>query len=229
MTPEPESRSLTDAERFDLLLRPEDWPEDPAAQAELAELLEVHLALSAHGEQISPSLKVASRFSSGGHSWLPAAATALLTLLPLGYAVHRVGSLRAESQSRARLETEAQRRGQDRLWAAFFQQSSDLLRQFERNPPSCERPGNPTQNRNAERELASALLDASRQLAAQGVAPLPEAENIRTNLHAWLTELSLEDGCMAPQRVKELQQYASTHKLEDETERLGRLLKDRDS
>lgn len=229
MTPAPDPRSLTDAERFDLFLRPEAWPEDPEAQAELAELLELHLALAAHAPKLAPELQPPSRVSDFGRAWLPAAAAALLTLLPLGYALHRIGSARSEAQSRVRLQTEAQRRGQDRLWAAFFQQSCDLLRQFERNPPACEQPGDPTENRNTERELASALLDASRQLAAQDSAPLPEAEYIRTNLHAWLTELSLEDGCMAPQRVKELQQYASTHKLEDETERLGRLLKERDS
>jgi len=36
-----EYRKMTDLQKFELLDRPEDWPEDSAAQSELAELLEL--------------------------------------------------------------------------------------------------------------------------------------------------------------------------------------------
>ena len=44
----PHLQNLDDARLLELLEHPELWPEDPATQAELAGLLELHLALSAH-------------------------------------------------------------------------------------------------------------------------------------------------------------------------------------
>ena len=58
---------------------------------------------------------------------------------------------------------------------------------------------------------------------------MPEAEQVRTSLHAWLTELSLEDVCLTPARAEELRQWAMGQKLEDEAERLGRRLRGEDS
>jgi len=229
MTPETNFHRMNDAERFDLLLRPEDWPEDPGQQAELAALLELHLALEAHGPDCAQECLPEPKVTWLRHAWLPAAAAAVITLLPAGLAVQHIGNLRTQAKERTRLETAAQQRGQGRLWAAFFQQSSQLLRQFEKNPPVCrDQALDRREDRNSEREFAQVLLQASHQLTAQG-APIPEAEDIRLNLHAWLTELSLEDGCIAPQRVEELRQYASIHKLEDETQRLGQLLQGRDN
>jgi hypothetical protein len=150
-----------------------------------------------------------------------AAAAALLALVPAFYAVQHTRYLQVQARDRAHIEAVAQRRGQERLWVAFFQQSSDLLKQFEKNPAVCSKE---REDRNPERELAMALLQYSHQLAAQA-APNPEAELARTNLHAWLTEFSLEDGCMEPERAAELRQWAATHNLEDESKRLGRLLK----
>ena len=76
------------------------------------------------------------------------------------------------------------KRGQDRLWAAFFQQSSTLIQDFSRSiPEACEKKN--TEDRAAEREVALALLQSSHGLAAQE-APAPEAEAVRADLHAWL-------------------------------------------
>ena len=198
-----------------------------ALQAELAELLELHLALCAHAEVAargearggagSGPAPVAWRFP-----WLMSAAAVLLVAVPLAYHAQNVRALAEMSFNQARIQDLAQKRGQDRLWAGFFQQSSTLIQDFRRHPQACDKdPDN--EDRLAERELAFALLQASHKLAAQG-APGPQAEGLRSDLHAWLMELSLEDGCLEPQRAKELRQWASAHNLEDEAERMGRLL-----
>lgn len=220
MKPEPETPLLSDQELFDLLERPELWPEDPQIQAHLADLLELHLALMSHGSEIQGLTQTTPRSRGFQSSWLMAAAAAFLALVPAIYAVQHTRYLKLQAQDRAHIEAVAQRRGQERLWVAFFQQSSDLLKQFENRPVLCSRE---REDRNPERELAIALLQASHQLASQG-APNPEAEVTRTNLHAWLTELSLEEGCMEPERAAELRQFAATHNLEDESKRLGHLL-----
>ena len=221
MKPEPETPSLSEQELFELLEKPELWPEDPQIQAQLADLLELHLALASHGSELQGSVRNVRRSWGFQSSWLMAAAALLLALLPALYAVRHTHYLQVQAQDRAHIEAVAQRRGQERLWVAFFQQSSDLLKQFEQQPQVCTKE---RENRNPERELAVALLQARHQLAAQG-APNPEAEVTRTNLHAWLTELSLEEGCMEPERAAELRQWAATHNLEDDSKRLGRLLK----
>ncbi len=53
MKPERDPQIQVDAERFDLLERPEHWPDDPAVQRQLAELLELHLALKAQGPSLT--------------------------------------------------------------------------------------------------------------------------------------------------------------------------------
>jgi len=210
-----EYRQLTDAQRFDLLERPEDWPEDPAAQEELAQLLELHLALPANAGELAGAL--APRRSSFA-PWLLAAAAALLAVVPTVYTVQRNRALHATVHA---IDLEAQHRAQDRLWSGFFTQSSGLIQDFQKNPRIC---GTQNEDRNSERETAAVLLQVSHQLAGQG-APVPEAEQVRKNLQSWLTELSLEDGCLSPARAEELRQWAMTHRLEDEAVRMGRLLR----
>jgi len=229
MNPDPETHALPDEQLFELLEHPESWPDDPAIQAQLADLLEVHLALQSHGSQlhINPSAPArveepAPRPWRHHSSWLLAAAAALAALVPALYAVQHTRTLQIQAQDRARIQAVAERRGQERLWAAFFQQSTDLLQKFDKQSLTCDRE---RENHNPERELAMALLDASHQLAAQG-APNPEAESVRANLHAWLMEVSLEDGCMEPQRVEELRKLAASRNLEDETQRLGLRLRE---
>jgi len=223
MNPETETRNAIEAERFELLEHPELWPEDPLVQAELAELLELHLALSAHGPELQQELRPRSTVRRLQSSWLLAAAATLMAVVPTIYALQHGRYLQRQAGDRARIEASAQRRAQGRLWGAFFQQSSDLIKRFDLNPPVCDKDH---EDRNEERVLAMALLEASRQLEAQG-APmaLPEAETARNELHFWLTELSLEDGCLSPERVQELRTLASAQDLERQAKKLGELLK----
>ena len=210
-------QNLDDARLLELLEHPELWPEDAAAQAELAELLELHLAMSAHGEALAPA--VAPKRSWGG-VWLPAAAAVLMVLGPAAYAVHHLQDIQAQASDRARVDQAALTRAQDRAWATFFDQAAGLVRDFEKKPPSCQRG---EEDRRVERETAVALLEASHQLAAQG-GPISGAENTRTDLHAWLSEIALEDGCLSAERDKELRQYAMAKDLGGEAERMSRRL-----
>lgn len=216
----PETRIPTDAERFELLEHPELWPEDPAAQAELAELLELHLALQAHGKELGASPQAPRAVHPLRSSWFLAAAATLLAVTPTVYALQRGSMLRHQT---ARIEASARHRAQTRLWAGFFEQSSELIQRFEKNPPLCNKDH---EDRNEERVLALALLEASRQLVGQS-APLAtkEAEVARNELHFWLTELSMEDGCLTPERAEELRRLASAQDLERQAQRLSKVLK----
>jgi len=212
---------LDEARLFDLLEQPEAWPEDPALQAELAGLLELHLALGHHGPALAAELAPAPR-ARWTASWsLAAAAVLLIALVPAAFTVRRLQTLRIQAQDTVRLEQLAQKRTQDRAWIAFFQQSTTLLQDFEQNPALCKKG---EEDRRQEREMAMALLEASHQLAAQG-APLKEAEIIRASLHTWLSEVAFEDSCLSPERAKELRQWAATHNLESEAERMERRLR----
>ena len=213
----PATPHLDDARLLELLEHPELWPEDPAVQAELAELLELHLAMAAHGQALTPA---AAPKRGWGGAWLPAAAAVLLVLGPAAYAIHHLRDLQAQASDRARIDQAALKRAQDRAWGAFFDQAAGLVREFEKNPPSCQRG---EEDRRVERETAVALLEASHQLAAQG-SPITGAESTRTDLHAWLSEIALEDGCLSPERDKELRQYAMARDLGGEAERMSRRL-----
>jgi hypothetical protein len=223
-TPDPQrpaSSPLDEARLFDLLEQPEAWPEDPALQAELADLLELHLALGAHGPAVTEGLAPAPR-ARWTTSWsLAAAAVLLVALIPAAFTVKRLQTLRTLAQDTVRLEQLAQKRTQDRAWIAFFQQSTTLLKDFEQNPTLCKKG---EEDRRQEREMAMALLEASHQLAAQG-APLQEAEAIRASLHSWLAEVAFEDDCLSVARAQELRQWAATHNLESESERMQRRLR----
>jgi hypothetical protein len=228
MNPEFEPQNLSDAEAFELLEHPESWPADPRRQAELAELLELHLALHAHLDPAwaaesapdgRPVLPLVRRFP-----WLVSAAAALMVALPLAYHAEHVKYLAAMAQNQARIQDLAQKRGQDRLWAAFFEQTSTLIQDFRLNARVCDADKS-NEDLSAQREMAFALLQASHKLAAQN-APGPDADRLRSDLHAWLMELSLEDGCLAPERANELRQWASSRNLEDEAQRLGQMLKE---
>ena len=220
MTPRPDPSLPDDARCFELLERPELWPEDPAAQAELAGLLELHLALGAHGEALAPELAAPAR--PWYRTWgLTAAAALLMAGVPSAFIVQRTRHLRALAQDTARLELLAQRRSQDRAWIAFFQQSSTLLQDFEQKHTLCRKG---EEDRHQEREMAIALLEASHQLAAQG-APTREAEATRAKLHAWLSELALEDSCLSTERADQLRKWAAAHNLEGQAVRMERHLK----
>lgn len=212
---------LDEARLFELLEQPELWPEDPAAQSELATLLELHLALGSHGPALAEGLAPAPR-TRWTTSWsLAAAAILLMALVPTFTILQRTQSLKAQAQDTARLEQLAQKRTQDRAWIAFFRQSTTLLQDFEQNPALCKKG---EEDRRQEREMAMALLEASHQLAAQG-APLKEAEVIRASLHSWLSEVAFEENCLTVERARELRQWAAAHNLETESERMERRLR----
>jgi hypothetical protein len=221
MNPEAESRVREQERAFDLLEHPEAWPEDPEAQAELAALLELHLALLGEGVAAQALAGPGPAPLAYRFPWLMSAAAAILVAVPLVYHSLHAREMALVARDQARIQDLAQRRGQDRLWAAFFQQSSTLIQDFTKHPQACEKKN--TEDRSADREIALALLQSSHGLASQD-APAPEAEAVRADLHAWLRELSLEDPCMDPQRADELRQWASAHNLEDEAQRLGQLL-----
>ena len=128
--------------------------------------------------------------------------------------------MRALAQDTERIETLAQKRNQDRAWIAFFRQSTTLLKDFQQNPDLCRKG---EEDRRQEHEMAVALLEVSHQLAAQG-APVQEAEAIRASLHTWLSELAFESDCLDVNRARELRQWAATHNLEGQTDRMERLL-----
>jgi hypothetical protein len=210
-----------DARRFELLDQPELWPEDPLVQAELAELLELHLALESHASDLAGGLTPAPRLRWTGSWTLAAAAVLLVALVPAAFTYQHTQALRAKAQDTARLEQLAQRRTQDRAWVAFFRQSTTLLQDFDQNPTLCKRG---EEDRRREREMALVLLEASHQLAGQG-APIKEAESIRASLHAWLTEVAFEDDCLSVERARELRQWAAAHNLESQSEQMERRLR----
>jgi hypothetical protein len=216
MTPAPQT--LDDARLLELLEHPELWPEDPAVQAELAGLLELHLAMAAHGEALAPAVDQPRR--SWTRSWMPAAAAVLLAALPAAYSIQHQATLRAMAANQARIDQAARLRGQDRAWGAFFQQASGLIEEFQKKPPTCERG---EEDRRTERENAIALLEASHQLAAQG-SPITGAESTRTDLHAWLSEVALDDSCMTRERADELRRYAMDRDLGGEALRMSQRL-----
>jgi len=215
-------KPLTDEQLFDLLEHPEQWPDDPAVQAQLAEMLELHLGLKAHPDELHTALQ-------GGHarpwwrtSWMAAAATFLVAAVPTLYAVQHAQYTRALAKDARRHDDVAQRRAQSRLWAKFLVQSSELIRDFERKPLVCQREGE-FEDRSAERDLAVMLLDRSHELVTLQ-APVAGAETLRNDLHAFLRELQMEDGCMAPERAEELRKLARTRNLQEEAERLARMI-----
>lgn len=213
--------TLDDARAFDLLEQPERWPEDPARQAELAELLVLHLALGSHGSELQGELAPAPRFR-WNRSWTLAAAAALLVaLVPAAFTLQRIQHLETLARDTARLEQLARKRTQERAWIAFFRQSTTLLQDFEQNPALCKKG---EEDRRQEREMALALLEASHQLVAQG-APLQEAESLRASLHTWLSEVAFEDSCLSVERAKELRQWAASRNLETQAEQMERRLR----
>ena len=212
---------LDEARLFEVLEQPEHWPEDPALQAELADLLELHLVLGTQGPALAEGLAPAPR-ARWTTSWsLSAAAILLVALVPAAYTVRRTQTLRLQARDTVRLEQLARKRTQDRAWIAFFQQSTALLQDFEQNPALCKKG---EEDRHQERDMALVLLEASHQLAAQG-PPLKEAEAIRASLHTWLSEVAFEDSCLSPERARELRQWAAAHNLETEAGRMERRLR----
>jgi hypothetical protein len=213
-------KTLDDQARFELLMHPERWPEDPGLQAELAELLELHLALEAHGEALQEA--AAPQRSWIRQAWMPAAAALLIGLVPATFFLQQHRTTIIQQKDRTRIDLQARARSQERAWAAFFRQSGQLIDQFAKHPNLCgaDETKKDHEDRSNERTEAMALLEASHQLAAQGTH-IPEAEAIRKDLHQWLSELALEDACMDPRRAAELRQWAAARDLSDMAQRFS--------
>ena len=88
---------------------------DEGFQAELAGLLELHLALSHHGPDLAQDLAVPPRARWTGSWTLAAAAVLLVALVPAAYTVQRTQNLRAQARDTARLEQLARRIVRDGL------------------------------------------------------------------------------------------------------------------
>ncbi len=221
MTSETRPMNLSDEQKFDLLEHPEQWPDDPELQAELAELLELHLGLEAHADDLDAALQKSLHRPWYRQPWLGAAAAVFLALVPSVYAYNRAQHEKAQRLDVDRYNADAVKRQQVRLWDTYLSQYASLLRDFEKNPPLCGEDRN-HQDRTTERNFALDLREISRQLYADN--PTGAHADIIRGLHDWLQELTLEDGCMTPERVQQLRSLAKNQNLSEEVERLRKLL-----
>jgi len=206
---------------FDILENPQNWPDDPVVQAELAELLEIHLAMSAHANELAPAIAPITGFKRFARGWMLPAAAILLAVLPTLYAVNGIRETRRMRARGAVLEAQLQKRLSARLWSDFFNGSLDLLEQVKTPAEYCD----------TKREDRSGEVEQARRLYAMGRSlPLdvlndPEALEARKNLQNWLTEVSANDACMTPERSHELLGLAQEMNLEGRAYKLNRKLR----
>jgi len=231
-----------DAFNFDLIENPQNWPDDPAIQAELAELLEIHLAMQAHADEVADALNPTKGFRRFVGRWILPAAAILLAILPTLYAVSNIQETRRMRARGAVLETEIQKRLSTKLWYDFFSGSLDLLEQVKTPAKFCDiSNGYDIANVSGsgygaasvlKREDRSYEVEQARRLYAMGRSlPLdalnePEALDARKNLQNWLTEVSANDTCMSPERSLELLNIAREMNLEGKAYKLNRKLRE---
>ncbi|MDR1842003.1 MAG: hypothetical protein LBQ86_08820 [Holophagales bacterium] len=212
---------LDDAIGFDLLENPQNWPDDPAIQAELAELLEIHLAMKAHADDLASAIAPTKGFRRFVSGWMLPAAAIMLAVLPTLYAVSNIRETRRMRARGAVLEVQLQKRLTARLWSDFFNGSLDLLEQVKTPAGFCD----------PKREDRSVEVEQARRLYAMGRSlPLdvlndPEALDARKNLQNWLTEVSANDACMTPERSLELLDIAQEMDLEAKAYKLNHKLR----
>ena len=212
---------LDDAIGFDLLENPQNWPDTPAIQAELAELLEIHLAMKAHADDLASAIAPTKGFKRFVSRWMLPAAAIMLAVLPTLYAVSSIREMRRMRARGAVLEVQLQKRLTARLWSDFFNGSLDLLEQVKTPAGFCD----------PKREDRSVEVEQARRLYAMGRSlPLdvlndPEALDARKNLQNWLTEVSANDACMTPERSLELLDIAQEMDLEAKAYKLNHKLR----
>jgi hypothetical protein len=212
--------TLDDSTAFDLLERPQDWPDDPILQAELADLLEIHLAMGAHADDLAPALTGHRGFSKFA-GWLLPAAAALFAILPATYVFAQIREARNMRARGAVLEADLQKRIQARLWSDFFEESLDLLKHVENPVKFCD-PAR--EDRSFEVVQARKLYAVGHSLPSDGLND-PEALEAKVDLQNWLTEVSANDDCMTPERSLELLALAQAMNLEDKTNKLNTKLR----
>jgi hypothetical protein len=214
-----------DAIAFDLLENPSNWPDNPAIQHDLAELLEIHLAMQAHAEDLETALAQTKGIKWFASSWLMAAAAIAFAVLPVGYALSRVRENSRMQARGAELEIELQKRLQARLWSDFFSDSLNLLKQIKSPAKYCA----PAQeDRSGEVELAKKLYAIGRSLSFDSLDD-PELIEAGRNMQNWLTEVSANDSCMTRERSHELLVLAQMMDLESRTSRLSHRLREVES
>jgi hypothetical protein len=200
-----------DALAFELLEKPENWPDDPVIQAELAELLEIHLAMQAHTDDIAPMLTRMKKSRRLTTTWILSAAAIMLAVLPAVYAVSRTREARRMQVRGAALEVNLQEHLQVKLWSDFFESSLELLKRVKTPARFCD-PGR--EDRSEEVEQAKSLYAMGNTLPLDGLNNA-EAINAKNDLQNWLTEISANDVCMTIERSHELLTLAIEMDLEN--------------
>lgn len=216
---------INDSAAFDVLESPQMWPDDPILQGEFAELLEIHLALQAHADDLDAALvgpKGFRRFVSG---WLMAVAAIAIAVLPATIAIARWRDTKRMQARGAVVEVEIQKRLQAKLWSDFLIDSLDLLRQVKIPAKYCD----PThEDRSFEVEQARKLYAVGHSLSFDNLDD-PELLETGRNLQNWLTEVSANDGCITTERNYELLDLAQRMDLEDKTARMSHKLREIES
>ena len=217
--------SIDDSTAFDLLENPQNWPSDPAIQATLAELLEVHLALHAHADELASTLMRPKGFRRHASGWLIAAAAAAFAVMPAAYVFARVREAHRMQARGAELVTQYQKRVQAKLWSDFFMDSLDLLKQVQSRAKYC---APDLEDRGGEIERARRLYALGRSLPFDGLDD-PELFEAGRNIQNWLTEVSANDSCISVERSHELLALAQAMGLEHKTNMLQNRLKEIES
>jgi hypothetical protein len=213
--------AIDDALAFDLLENPQNWPDDPKLQAELAEILEIHLTMCAHADDVESALVPVKGFRRFAATWLLPAAALLVAVMPATYAILHVRETRQMQARGAELEVQLHKRVSAELWSAFFGDSLELLKQVQSPAKYCA----------PSREDRSGEVEQARKLYAMGRSlPLDdlddqEALEARKVLQNWLTEVSANDTCMTIERSHELSGLAAEMDLEGKADKLSRKLR----
>jgi hypothetical protein len=216
---------IDDSIAFDLLENPQNWPSDPATQATLAELLEVHLAMQAHADELATALMQPKGFMRHAAGWLIAAAAAF-AVLPAAYVFVRVREAHRMQARGAELVSQYQKRVQSKLWSDFFVDSVDLLKQIQSRAKYCA-PDH--EDRGGEIERAKKLYAIGHSLPFDGLDD-PELHEAGRNMQNWLMEVSANDSCISIERSHELLALAQIMELESKTNMLkNKVLKEIES
>ncbi|MDR2697134.1 MAG: hypothetical protein LBB40_01505 [Holophagales bacterium] len=202
---------------FELLENPENWPDDPVIQAELAELLEIHLAIQAHADDIAPTLTRMKKSKRLATAWILSAAAIMLAVLPAAYAVSRTREARRMQARGVALEVKLQEHLQVKLWSDFFEGSLELLKRVKTPTKFCA----PTrEDRSEEVEQAKRLYAMGNTLPLDGLDSAG-AINAKNDLQNWFTEVSANDACMTIERSHELLSLASEMDLEGKAKKFN--------
>jgi hypothetical protein len=191
----------------------------------LAELLEIHLAMHAHADNLASTLMRPKGFRRHAAGWLITAAAAAFAILPAAYVFTRVREAHRMQARGAELVTQYQKRVQAKLWSDFFMDSLDLLKQVQSKAKYC---APDLEDRGGEIERARRLYALGSSLPFDGLDD-PELFEAGRNIQNWLTEVSANDACISVERSNELLVLAQIMELEHKTNMLQHKLKEIES